>query len=588
MPEAVVTPAQLRWSGGSVSTTPLRIDVATGSVRWSGGFVIAGPGTGSSLSVTTPKLDRIMRQERIVQGDMPSQRFQTIWQRSMEAIERAFEALTQQVAENTAITNELRAVLAVAQAADAKATSVQTTVSLANSYVDPSSVITADSDGTITIAAHTRYYGSTGVAVDGGTVSGFGQGEFVQVYYNDAAREGGAVTYYGTTELIAQEGATHLVGGVIIPAMGEPPAEGTSPNPPGYAGGGTTGGVTASAFMQTVLDDPDAATVRGTIGAEPTITPGTTGQYYRGDKTFQTLNAAAVGITAAALTKTDDTNVTLTLGGTPSTALLAATSLTLGWTGLLPVSRGGTGVSSSTGTGSVVLGTAPTFTTSISLGSASSANFLFSANSGAVAGRFQLDTGGNMVFRNETSGGLFFDSYTGTITFRNYGGSSATVFRISTTDVRPGADNTVNLGTASFRWKEVFAGNATINTSDERLKDWLGPLSEAELRAGQRIAQSIGKFRWLDGNRVHVGVRAQEVARILIEEGVEDDQPLDFSPDIFVPEGERPSFRMAFLTFDTWDTQHDDDGNVVCAAGNLFGIRDGELALFLAACEAAR
>lgn len=52
--------------------------------------------------------------------------------------------------------------------------------------------------------------------------------------------------------------------------------------------------------------------------------------------------------TPAALTKVDDTNVTLTLGGTPSTALLQATSLTLGWTGTLAIARGGTGVGSVT------------------------------------------------------------------------------------------------------------------------------------------------------------------------------------------------------------------------------------------------
>lgn len=45
----------------------------------------------------------------------------------------------------------------------------------------------------------------------------------------------------------------------------------------------------------------------------------------------------------AALTKTDDTNVTLTLGGAPTTALLQATSVTVGWTGTLAPSRGGTG-----------------------------------------------------------------------------------------------------------------------------------------------------------------------------------------------------------------------------------------------------
>lgn len=49
-------------------------------------------------------------------------------------------------------------------------------------------------------------------------------------------------------------------------------------------------------------------------------------------------------ITGAALTKTDDTNVTMTLGGTPTTALLRAASMTLGWTGQLAVTRGGTGL----------------------------------------------------------------------------------------------------------------------------------------------------------------------------------------------------------------------------------------------------
>jgi len=52
---------------------------------------------------------------------------------------------------------------------------------------------------------------------------------------------------------------------------------------------------------------------------------------------------AGSDITGAALTKTDDTNVTLTLGGTPATALLRAASLTLGWTGQLSIARGGTG-----------------------------------------------------------------------------------------------------------------------------------------------------------------------------------------------------------------------------------------------------
>lgn len=44
-------------------------------------------------------------------------------------------------------------------------------------------------------------------------------------------------------------------------------------------------------------------------------------------------------VSGAALTRTNDTNVTLTLGGSPTTCLLDATSLTLGWTGTLDSTR---------------------------------------------------------------------------------------------------------------------------------------------------------------------------------------------------------------------------------------------------------
>jgi hypothetical protein len=59
----------------------------------------------------------------------------------------------------------------------------------------------------------------------------------------------------------------------------------------------------------------------------------------------------------AAITKTDDTNVTLTLGGSPSTALLNAASLTLGWTGQLGISRGGTNATATPTAGAVSYGT---------------------------------------------------------------------------------------------------------------------------------------------------------------------------------------------------------------------------------------
>lgn len=62
--------------------------------------------------------------------------------------------------------------------------------------------------------------------------------------------------------------------------------------------------------------------------------------------TFRSLVNADIASAGAALTKTDDTNVTLTLGGNAATSLVNAASLTLGWTGQLSVPRGGTGLAS--------------------------------------------------------------------------------------------------------------------------------------------------------------------------------------------------------------------------------------------------
>lgn len=70
--------------------------------------------------------------------------------------------------------------------------------------------------------------------------------------------------------------------------------------------------------------------------------------------------------TPSALTKTDDTNVTLTLGGTPATSLLQAVSLTMGWTGLLGGTRGGSGINNGANTATYLgnLNFANSFTTS--------------------------------------------------------------------------------------------------------------------------------------------------------------------------------------------------------------------------------
>jgi hypothetical protein len=51
-----------------------------------------------------------------------------------------------------------------------------------------------------------------------------------------------------------------------------------------------------SNFAKTYLNQTTAPLALGVLGGEPVITAGTTAQYLRGDKTWQTLNAAAVGL----------------------------------------------------------------------------------------------------------------------------------------------------------------------------------------------------------------------------------------------------------------------------------------------------
>lgn len=166
--------------------------------------------------------------------------------------------------------------------------------------------------------------------------------------------------------------------------------------------------------------------------------------------------------------------------------------------------------------------------------------------------------------------------------------------------VRPGSDNSQAFGEPSFRWSTIFAATGTINTSDAREKHWRGPPEGAAIRAANRIIADLGFFQWSDaveekgedGARWHFGVKAQDVVRIMIEEGLEDEQSIDFAPDVFVPSADRPRFRHAFLCFDTWGEPADpDDEDAIVediAPGNRFGLRIDQLTMFLLAALASR
>lgn len=85
---------------------------------------------------------------------------------------------------------------------------------------------------------------------------------------------------------------------------------------------------------------------------------------------------------------------------------------------------------------------------------------------------------------------------------------------------RPATDNAKSLGNASFRWSEVFSATGTINTSDEREKENVRPLSELERNVARALKENIKMFNFKNKKEIYCGLIAQEVEKIFSREGL--------------------------------------------------------------------
>lgn len=89
-------------------------------------------------------------------------------------------------------------------------------------------------------------------------------------------------------------------------------------------------------------------------------------------------------------------------------------------------------------------------------------------------------------------------------------------------------DNTISLGSASATFKDIYATDTTINTSDSTKKQDIQDLSEAERQVATACKGLIKKYKWRSSveskggdARWHFGIMAQELEQAFSDQGLD-------------------------------------------------------------------
>ena len=111
--------------------------------------------------------------------------------------------------------------------------------------------------------------------------------------------------------------------------------------------------------------------------------------------------------------------------------------------------------------------------------------------------------------------------------------------RFGQAGIRPGSDNALSSGTASFRYSVVYAGTGAINTSDETTKQQIGHIPDTWLDAWGDVEWVRFKFNDAvadkgDDARWHVGLIAQRVRDVFANHDID-------------------AFQIGLLCWDEWD-----------------------------------
>ena len=122
-------------------------------------------------------------------------------------------------------------------------------------------------------------------------------------------------------------------------------------------------------------------------------------------------------------------------------------------------------------------------------------------------------TSGDLLIGTGNTGLLFYDA-------------SPQIIPRNTTGAN--VDATVDLGASGSRFKDIYATNGTIQTSDINEKQDIEDLSEAETRVAVAAKGLLKKYRWKsavtdkgDDARIHFGIMAQDLQQAFSAEGLD-------------------------------------------------------------------
>jgi hypothetical protein len=165
-------------------------------------------------------------------------------------------------------------------------------------------------------------------------------------------------------------------------------------------------------------------------------------------------------------------------------------------------------------------------------------------------------------------------------------------------------DNSVDIGSASYRFDDIYATNGTIQTSDANEKQQIASLTDTEMTAAKAISALYKTFKWNDSvadkgdaARTHTGVIAQEVEQAMTDAGLDaGDYAFFISATWWETQTEVPAVEAdeengveaadAYTRTDTYDTV--EEAPEGATERNRKGIRYPELLAFVGAATEQR